>query len=291
MLIYVLVLNWNGWHDTLDCLASLDRLHDQEHHVLVIDNGSSDGSAARLRAARPDVEIVEIGENLGFGGGNNCGIRIALERGADFVWLLNNDTVVDPGALEALIDEARRSEDIGLVASLILRREQPEIIQAWGGGRLSFLSGRTRDFKQAVAEEEVHFLTAASLLARRAVLEQTGGFDSRRFFMYWEDVDLCLRARQLGWRLRVAERSRVWHREAGTLGKLSGAAATYYNASAVRFMRRHCAYWPVPATIGVGARMARRLMRGDWHGLGAVARGAWTGWRWSLRACSGARCP
>jgi GT2 family glycosyltransferase len=293
VLVSILVLNWNGWRDTLECLASLDRLESAgEHHVLVIDNGSTDGSVQRLLASRPDLEVLATGENLGFGGGNNQGVRVALERGADFVWFLNNDTIVAPDALRALLEEAYRSEEIGLVGSRILREKgKLASVQAWGGGRLSLLTGRTTDFTQPVSADRIHFLTAASLLVKRAVLEETEGFDASRFFMYWEDVDLCVRARKLGWRFAVADDARVWHREGGSLGKLSPTAATYYNASAVRFLRRHCPWWPIPSAVGVAARVGRRVLRGDRAGIFAVARGAWIGLRAPLRECRGAQCP
>src|SRR5215472_8148560 len=97
--VYILLHNWNNWKDTSDCLASLQALDSDNWKVLVLDNGSTDGSVQRIRDRFPEVEIVELGENLGFTKGNNAGIRLALERGADYVWLLNNDTVVDPKAL------------------------------------------------------------------------------------------------------------------------------------------------------------------------------------------------
>ena len=97
--VYILILNWNNGADTIDCVRSCLSLEGQDGHILVIDNGSTDGSVAEIRKTYPTLEIIQTGENLGFAGGNNVGIRHALERDADYVWLLNNDTTAEPQAL------------------------------------------------------------------------------------------------------------------------------------------------------------------------------------------------
>src|ERR1700756_3033913 len=97
--VFILLLNWNNWKDTNECLNSLERLDYDEWEVIVLDNGSTDGSVERIREKFPEVEIIQLKANLGFSAGNNAGIRVALERGAEYVWLLNNDTTVSPKAL------------------------------------------------------------------------------------------------------------------------------------------------------------------------------------------------
>src|SRR5579863_8615618 len=104
--VSVIVLNWNGGNDTVGCLSSLQRLNYENCSVIVIDNGSTDDSPALIREAFPDVELLETGQNLGFAGGCNVGIRRALAQRADFIWLLNNDTTVHPDALNAMVEKA-----------------------------------------------------------------------------------------------------------------------------------------------------------------------------------------
>src|SRR5450830_1576724 len=97
----VVVLNWNGWQDTIACLASLQRQDYPHFNLLVVDNGSTDGSVDQIKKAMPALELLQTGANLGFGGGCNAGIKLALARGADYVWLINSDATVDSGALSA----------------------------------------------------------------------------------------------------------------------------------------------------------------------------------------------
>jgi GT2 family glycosyltransferase len=113
-----ILLNWNGWGDTLDCLAALKESSYPHLDVMVVDNGSTDESVARIRAANPGLTLLETGLNLGFAAGNNVGVRHALKNGADYVWLLNNDTRPAPHALSALIDKVQTDRRIGAVGSV-----------------------------------------------------------------------------------------------------------------------------------------------------------------------------
>src|SRR6266446_1270900 len=179
--VYVLVLNWNNWRDTNECLASLHGLDYDNWKVIVLDNGSTDGSVDRIRERFPEVEVMELSENLGFAKGNNAGIRAALERGADYVWLLNNDTTVDRNALRALVEKAEEGPKIGAVGSAIYFMSEPERLQAWGGGYVDFWLGRGHRFLRPVADERIQFLTGASLLLRRSALESLGLLDEGFF--------------------------------------------------------------------------------------------------------------
>ena len=98
-LVYVLVLNWNGWQDTVKCVYSLMSLTYKDYKVVVLDDASSNDSVTRIREAHPEVTLIETSANLGIAGGNNVGIRYALDQGAEYIWLLNNDTIVDPHSL------------------------------------------------------------------------------------------------------------------------------------------------------------------------------------------------
>lgn len=273
-LVYVIVLNWNGWQETLECLTSLEVLDYPNYEVVVVDNGSTNGSAEEIRKAKPQVTLLETGRNLGFAGGNNIGIRYALEQGAEYIWLLNNDTVVDPGALTAMIELAEKDRRIGVVGSVLYYMEQPTKVQAWGGGRVNLLTGRSRHL---LAPGEPHYITGASMLLRREALEQVGLLDEG-FFMYWEDADFGFRLRKAAWKLEVAPNARVWHKESASLGKKSPILDEYFNASAVRFFRRHAPFSAWPIFVGVGGRALKRMARGDWKRVRAV----WAGLRSGL---------
>ena len=137
-MIAVLTLNWNSAADTLRCLRALTLLRGVEARVMVVDNGSEPADLQRLRSGIARwglaVELVETGENLGFGGGCNVGMRLTLERGAEFVWLLNNDAVPHPDALQAMLRVMEGDAQIAAVGSVIYDLERPERVQTWGGG-------------------------------------------------------------------------------------------------------------------------------------------------------------
>jgi len=270
--VHVLLLNWNGWRDTVECLRSLERLDYTNFRVLAVDSGSTDDSVQRIREVFPEVEIMELGKNFGFSGGNNHGIRAALQRGAEYVWLLNNDTKVDPGALRAMVEKAETDPKIGAVGSAIYCLDAPNRLQAWGGGYINFWLGRSRHFLGPVVDEKIQFLTGASLLLRRPVLESVGLLDEG-FFAYWEDSDYCFRVRKAGWRLAVAGNSRIWHRATATMEKKCERVDVLLNRSAVRFFYKHARVPLIPVWVGVALRIAKRAMAGDWR----RARAVWTG--------------
>ena len=271
--VHIVVLNWNGWSDTSACLSSLQQLHYGNYRVIVVDNGSTDDSVERIRKGFPWADLIETGKNLGFAGGCNAGIRQGLAQGADFIWLLNNDTVVDPGALQALVNKAKTDPRIGAVGSAIYCMEDREHLQCWGGGYISFLLGKGWHYLEPVQDEKLQFITGASLLLPRGAIKEIGVLDEG-FFMYWEDGDYCFRLRRAGWRLAVAGNSNVWHRGSAFVGSKSAKIDTYFNASAARFFQKHAWAPGVPLWTGVALRLAKRAVLGDWERVRAVWAGA-----------------
>jgi GT2 family glycosyltransferase len=139
-----IVLNWNGWQATIECLDALKECTYPELTIIVVDNGSTDDSVGRIKAAHSDVLLLNSVKNLGFAGGNNIGIRHALAHGADYVWLLNNDTKAAPDALSALVAKALTDKRIGAVASICYFADKPTVVQAWAGFRVNLWIGYGR---------------------------------------------------------------------------------------------------------------------------------------------------
>lgn len=270
--VFVLILNWNGWQDTVQCIESLKSLTYPNYEIVVLDNASTDDSVARIREAHPDVTLVETGANLGFAGGNNVGICYALDRGADYIWLLNNDTVVDCNALTALVENAEADSKVGVIGSVIYDMHVPTRIQAWGGGRVDLWLGISRHFDGPISNEKIDYITGASFLVRSEVFRQIGLLDDC-FFMYWEDADFCLRARRAGWKISVASTSKIFHKESASVGQRSSRLDIYFNASAVKFFRRHAPIPLFPILTGVGGRILKRIFKGDWKRAMAVLQG------------------
>ena len=252
--VAVVVLNWNGWKDTVACVESLQNLDYGNFQVLVVDNGSTDGSADHLRTALPAIELLQTGANLGFGGGCNVGIRHALAQGAEYVWLINSDATVDRGALSALVRVADQNPALGSVGSVLFEADDVTRVQLWGGGRVNLWLGRST---HCLAPGPIDFVSGASVLLRRAALEQVGLFDEASFFMYWEDTDLAFRLRNAGWQLAVAGDSKVWHKQSASLGLGNPVLDQYATRSCVRFLRRHA---PMP-TVSVGLMLVRMVVK------------------------------
>lgn len=266
----VVVLNWNGWQDTLACLASLARLDYPDFRLLVVDNGSNDGSAAKISAAMPGVELLQTGANLGFGGGCNAGLRHALAGDAEYVWLVNSDATVDSRALSALVKVADQNPALGSVGSVLHEADKTGVIQLWGGGRVNLWLGLSR---HQISPGMPDFISGASVLLRRAALQEVGLFDDQAFFMYWEDTDLAFRLRVAGWQLAVADKSRIWHKESATLGKGSPLLDQYFTQSAVRFFRRHAPVPFIPISLMLLRLLFKRLAMGNFVRVRAVLKG------------------
>lgn len=271
--VAVIILNWNGWQDTLACIASLERLRYSHHEILVVDNGSTDESVERINRAHPDVRILEAGTNLGFSGGCNVGIRYALQQDFEYVWLINNDATADPGALSALVHAAESDSGIGAVGSVIYSMDRPETVQEWGGGLVDALSGRMRIM---TGPSNLNFISGCSLLIGTKALREIGLFNER-FFLYWEDIDLCWRLLKLGYRLVVAPESRIHHRGSASTGRGSAAQAFHFHRAAVLFYRLHAPVPIVPIVALLVRRTVRWIVKGRLANIPATWRGVWAG--------------
>lgn len=278
---HVVILNWNSLADTRRCLRALADLRHPPEKIWVVDNASSDGSADALAEFLLDyplpAQLIRSDENLGFGGGCNLGMRAALTAEAEAIWVLNNDTVVHPEALLALEDTLQSEPQVGAVGSIIYELERPKQIHAWGGGRVLAWAGVSQHCRKPTTAERLDYVTGASIFLRREALRAVGLFDSQRYFMYWEDVDLCYRLRQAGWKLAVAEQSRIWHQMSSSLGSTHPLKDYYVTQSAGAFARRlHIPYPRVFWAVGTSVRVAKRLLRGQRCNFQAIHQ-AWQG--------------
>ena len=278
--VAIVVLNWNGVDDTLACLESLLGLVEAPGKILVIDNASTDDSVERIRMAFPDIELIRNERNAGFGCGQNASIQRLIEQGFDWIWLFNNDARALGDSLRHMLDHASRHPECGAVGVPIFDLDQQVQLQAWGGGKVNFWLGRSAQFLEPIHDDEqLDFLTGASLLLRSQALQQTGLFDPA-FFMYWEDVDLSIRLANQGWKLTVAEPAKVLHRGSASMAGQTARRDQLMNESAVRFFRKHgpLGGWPA-IVIGICGRIGKRMATGRWAEAAAVLHGAILGLR------------
>jgi GT2 family glycosyltransferase len=243
-LVFIIVLNWNGKDDTLECLSSLQKLDYPNFETVVVDNGSVDGSEEAIRASFPSVCFIQTGRNLGYAGGNNVGIKHALSHGADYVWLLNNDTTVDPMALTALVETAQADPRIAFVGSKIFFYDKPNMIWCAGGTIDLAEGGRTdhpgmgqEDHGQFDSISDVGYVTGCSLLASRAAIEAVG-FLPEEYFLYFEETDWSLAAQRKGYRTVMAPASLVWHKYA-EVGDYKNRFIYYSFRNRIRIVRKY----------------------------------------------------
>lgn len=240
----VIVLSWNGAADTLACLASLAKVGSPAFTTLLVDNASTDGTVNLVRRAFPQVEILELPRNLGFAGGNNAGFRSLRGRGFDSVVFLNNDTVVDPGFLQPLLDELQKAW-VGIAAPKILYMDDPGRIWFAGGvlesatGLIEHTGIRQPDGPRFDTPEPVWYATGCCLAMRCRDFEAVGCFDER-FRMYGEDVDLAVKIRKRGLVIMYQPASRIWHRvSASTGGEMNLGKQLRKSGAAMRLFAKH----------------------------------------------------
>ncbi len=271
-LVCVLV-NWNGWQDTLVCLDSLRAQDYPNLQVIVVDNGSTNASVERIRTAHPWVTLHETGENLGFACGCNAGTRLAYQRGADLVWLLNNDTSAPPETASLLVRTALAHPEAGAIGSVLHYLHAPNQIQAWGGGTIHLLTAYTAHFTAPASFAPANtFLTGASLLLPRRTLEQVGLF-YEGFFMYCDDSDLCLRLHRAGLPLVVCAETRILHKEGGSSPKRSPLIDRFATTSTLRLLQRAAPNPLLSMAAYLLLRLGNRLLRGRFANATAVCKG------------------
>jgi len=243
--MFVVVLNWRKPTDTLACLESLVQIGYPDARVVVVDNGSGDDSVALIRQRYPEVRVLEAGANLGYAGGNNVGIRYALDRGAEWVCILNNDVIVAPDFLKILWVTAQAHPDIGVVTPLVAEMTDQERVWALGSAvnRASGVVSRLHAGDPVTKWRdqppfEVDVASGAAMLIKRGVLEPVELMDED-FFLYYEETDWCLRIRRAGYRILAVPGSVVWHKVSATLGTTSPAIDYYMLRNHLHLIARH----------------------------------------------------
>jgi hypothetical protein len=220
----------NGNALLLESLESIMKMTYPNFKVVVVDNGSTDGSPDAVRAQYPSVIVLENGKNLGFGEGNNVGIRYSLKQGAEWIFLLNNDITVDPEMLTELMKAAMSDDMIGILSPKIYYYSEPNKIW-YAGGKINYFTGiishrglREMDSGQYDQVEETDYITGCAFLIKRKVVESVGMFDPIYFPIYSEDADWSVRVQRAGYRLVYVPQAKLWHK----VSAFSGGGLTPY---------------------------------------------------------------
>lgn len=288
----VIILNWRQPQTTLACVEAVRRMTQCNLELLVIDNGSGDGSAEQLRLGLSDTPLLALPENLGFAGGANRGLREAADRGFDYALLLNNDAFPAPDMLAKLLAET--APDIALLSPKIYYDDAPE--RLWFAGarqhpRLLEMREHGKgqlDSHRWSTSRDVDYLVGTGLLVNLEAMQRVGGLDEG-YFMYYEDLDWSIRFRDAGYRLRLVAGARLDHQVSLSSGEDSPLLCYHLARSSVLFFRRHAHRgWPAAITLfrlgSAGRIVLRLLLKGKWETAQSYLRGLRDGWRASSDA-------
>jgi GT2 family glycosyltransferase len=270
----VIVLNWNGWEDTFACLRSL-REHGNGCPVWLVDNASCDDRRADATALYPGLRTFRWDDNYGWAGGYNRALRIVLHEGYDYVYLLNNDCLLTPGFLQAVLDVAREDPGAAAVGSYVAYATTPEWLQFDGVPRFE----GDRAVADGLSTRGTVRLSGSGILVNMRAMMECGLFDER-LFCYWEDTEWCARAREAGWHLLIAGGSLLLHQSNSSDVNFNSLYYLYRNRYLVR-TRADLRFPPVRELryICGGLRFAGDLRRmGRREEAKAIVAGLWDGW-------------
>lgn len=287
--VAIILVNWNGFGFTAACLDSLRKVDYPDLRVILVDNASQNQEGERLKKAFPEIDLIENSENLGFAGGNNLGIRKALEEGFSYVMLLNNDTIVEPDFLGQMIRMFSQNSRLGVIQPLICFLHDRTTIWSAGGrwnaflGRAITLGDRKSVDNFTVTDRNLDWATGCCMLITREALLKTGLLNES-YFAYFEDVEWSLRFREKGFEIALAAAAKIYH-EAGASSKKKHSEGTlspkvfYYHVRNQFFLLRsqvHGFAIPIAWTyhsFRFMAWMSYFCLRGRFQKLQSVARG------------------
>jgi len=287
--VAIIILNWDSYGVTRDCLLSMSKLDYANFEVVLVDNGSADGSPERLAADFPHLRIIRNPVNLGFTGGNNVGLRDALTRSPDYLLLLNNDTIVASNFLTELVRVAESDHQIGLLNPKIYYFEPAKKIWCAGGIDKLWtvfpqpLGRRKLDDGSYDQAREISFTNGCALLVRAEAIRTIGLLDEV-FFLSFEDRDWSARALRAGFKAVYVPSAVIWHKESYCTKRHLGLAGRDYFAmrNAVLFARKHLrgGLWPL-FVMSVSKYLIYKtglyLLLADWKRVRALYLGIWSG--------------
>lgn len=273
--VSIILLNYNGAVDTIDCLQSLKKVSYLNYNIIIIDNASSDDSMEKIEHyfqeqahekysifSSPDeamhnkqqgakYSLVQTGCNGGYGYGNNVGIKYALKIGADYVLLLNNDTIIDSGFLEPMVYMCEEDKSIGIASGKIYFYDKPDVIWFGGGnynkytGNLKHINYNKKDTNSLIHEHST-FITGCLCLIPKFIFEKVG-YINEEYFMYAEDLEYSQRVLKSGYKLKVSQKSCIWHKVGGSSGgELTEFSVYWTTKNRLRFMKETMRpfFWP-----------------------------------------------
>lgn len=258
--ITIVILNWNGYADTYECLKSLEKVNHKNLQIIIVDNGSDNNDIIKLESEFQGIKIIRSEVNLGFTGGNNLGIKYALEIESDFIMLLNNDTVVTPKFINPLLRVFEKNKNAGIVAPIINYFDERDKIWS-SGGKINKLRGAGISIPALVTQQDnftevkVEFVSGCCMLIPSSVLKKVGLFDDS-YFLYSEDTDLCFRVIKNNYEIFISKDSLIYHKaKSSTKNELSVLALYYETRNRLYFIKKNYPEYLIITMIYILATM------------------------------------
>lgn len=244
-MVSVILVNYNGFQDTIECVESINNSNNREFRVIVVDNFSTDNSVVILREQQKRLGfiLIEAKENNGFSAGNNLGIRKALELGTDYIWLLNNDTIIDSSAIDNLLTGFDQCSSCGVTIGKILYEKQRDMIWYAGGSlnkktaRVQHWHYRESNTKNAGKTQDVTFATGCCIFMKADIINCVGFMDED-YFLYEEDADYSARIIDKGYRIKYIPQAVIYHKVGASTGEASPLSQYYSVRNKYRFIHK-----------------------------------------------------
>lgn len=247
--VFIIILHYHSVEDTKECLRSLEKLNYDNFEVVLINNGAKDDLNSQFTrlALNSKIRIINNKENLGFAGGNNVGIKYALECGASYILLLNNDTIIEPNFLKELIKAGENDERIGILGPIIYEYNEQRTMDKeqthFAGGKINWLYTKGKHILNRSYEiRDTDYITGACMLIKRKVIEKIG-LMPEDYFLYLEDVDWCLKARRAGFKCVVVFRSKIWHKVSQSAVEASFSYIYYHFRNGLLLTKRNAPFF------------------------------------------------
>lgn len=280
--VTIIILNWNTCQRVARCLQSLQQQTWQNFTIIVVDNGSDDDSATYIAEHFPHIHLIALPENIGYAGGVNYALPVALAQQSEYIVLLNSDTLVPNDFVASAVSAMEQQPEVGIATPKIRYTDEPDMLWGIGGAMLPawlIVYGMHEQDSGQYDHISLDFVFGCAMIIRRVVLERIGGLDER-FFVYYEDVDLCLRSKQAGYGIGFFPHITVWHDGSHSTQDITYLREFYYIRSRMILFHKHVQGWRLwqffaRETLYVAGIVRTYLMKGDlktiaWYFKGLV---------------------
>ncbi len=278
-LVYVIILNYNGCNDTIKCIYSIKKSNYHKIKILVVDNGSQDDSVNKIKKEFPDLDIIQTGQNMGFAGGNNVGIQRALQEGAEYICILNNDVIVSENMIDVLVQSLCQN-DRRIVGPATMIWDSETVHST--GMIINFFTGTARILNlwkdySLIEKSAIYcdYLEGTCLMCTKKCIEEVGNIPEV-YFLYYEETEWCCTAKKKGYEVVCIPSARLWHRGSASVDKITGLKLYFEDRNRVLFERRNAPFTSkIFFYIYFTIQMVYRLLSGqrDWRALRSVMDG------------------